>query len=66
VAARKTCRHRTVLHVQLLLHLHRTASMITHVYGTHPFTVSYLTWAVTRENGGPAGRVGRDGARAAA
>ncbi|RKN50050.1 hypothetical protein D7193_31060 [Micromonospora costi] len=66
MAARRGGRHRTLLHVHLLLHLHRTASMITHVYGTHPFTVSYLTWVVTRENESRHGRVGGDGARAVA
>lgn len=58
VAARRECRHRTLLHVHLLLHLHRTASMITHVNGTYLFTLSYLTWAVTRDNEGPPGHVG--------
>lgn len=30
------------MHVHLLLHLHWTASMIAHVWRTHPFTVGYL------------------------
>ncbi len=30
-----------MLHVHLLLHLHRMASMITHVIGAYPFTLRY-------------------------
>lgn len=44
MTARVRYRQWTVMHVHLLLHLHRTASMITHVIGAYPFTLRYPDW----------------------
>ncbi|MEV4727537.1 GGDEF domain-containing protein, partial [Micromonospora humida] len=46
------------MHVHLLLHLLRTASMITHVDGTYPFTLGYQAQGFTWANDDPAGHDG--------